>query len=108
MKVLTKKPQNILAIKLTSILNLEYRTEEILSFQKTTIFFIFNCLSHFYNILAFVTCSLKKKIHSFYLWLCWVLAAVHRLPPAVESEGHSLVMERGLLITVASLAEYRF
>ena len=61
-------PQNILALKLTSILNLEYRTEEILSFQKTTIFFIFNCLSRFYNILAFVTCSLKKK-NSFFLSL---------------------------------------
>ena len=42
-----------------------------------------------------------------YFWLCWVFVGAHWLSRVAASEGHSLVVVRGLLIAVAApVAEY--
>ena len=44
---------------------------------------------------------------SLYFWLCWVFVGAHWLSRVAASEGHSLVVVRGLLIAVAApVAEY--
>ena len=42
-----------------------------------------------------------------YFWLCWVFVAAHGLFLVAASRGHSLVVVRGVLISVASLVKNR-